>query len=241
MRKLGGHMTAEQFTENLKQTCGDNLLAVVLYGSTAAGDGVEGKSDVNLMAVLKEAGLPALKAVAKAAGDWIKEGNPPPLVFSRERLLASGDTFPIELSDMKDFHRLLHGEDLLPGIKVEAAHLRLAVEREFKGKLLLLRGSYLACCGDPEAVERLLTASLSQFLVLCRAALRLREGTVPASKLECAEKLQDHADFYPDVFRDAHALRRGEYKGGQEPEVLFGRYLAAIDALCGALDGWAAE
>ena len=222
-------MTPEQFTETLKTTCGGNLLSVVLYGSAAAGDGVEGKSDCNVMAVLTRADLPELKA-----------GNPPPLLFSLERLLASADTFPIELSDMKDFHRMLYGENPLPGIQVEPSHLRLALEREFKGKLILLRESYIACGGDRKSVERLIAGSLSQFLVLCRAALRLREGKVPASKLDCAERLKAHAQFDPAVFREAYDLRRGALKSG-DTEALFGRYLAAIDALCAALDGWAAR
>ncbi|OGR77346.1 MAG: hypothetical protein A2X32_04045 [Elusimicrobia bacterium GWC2_64_44] len=233
-------MTPEQFTETLKTSCGGNLLSVVLYGSAAAGDGVEGKSDFNVMAVLKEAGLPELKTVAAASKDWLKAGNPPPLLFSLERLLASADTFPIELSDMKDFHRMLYGENPLPGIQVEPSHLRLALEREFKGKLILLRESYIACGGDRKSVERLIAGSLSQFLVLCRAALRLREGKVPASKLDCAERLKAHAQFDPAVFREAYDLRRGALKSG-DTEALFGRYLAAIDALCAALDGWAAR
>lgn len=234
-------MTPEQFTETLKKNCGDNLLAAVLYGSAAAGDGIEGKSDYNVLLVLRDAGLGALKPVAAATAAWLKKGNPPPLIFTRERLLASADTFPIELSDMKDFHRLLHGENPLPGIKVELPHLRLAVERELKGALILLRESYLASGGGRRALEALMTESLSQFLVLCRAALRLREADVPASKLACAARLAEHARFDAEAFDLVHQLRRGEYRGGLDAEALFARYLAAADGLCAAVDGWAAE
>ena len=62
-------MTPEEFTETLKTTCGENLLSAVLYGSAAAGDSVAGKSDYNVMLVLKEAGLPALKLIAAASKD----------------------------------------------------------------------------------------------------------------------------------------------------------------------------
>lgn len=234
-------MTPEQFTETLKKACGNNLLSAVLYGSAAAGDGIEGKSDHNVLLVLRDAGLPALKPVAAAGAAWLKKNNPPPLIFTRERLLASADTFPIELSDMKDFHRTLHGEDLLPGIKVELPHLRLAVERELKGALILLRESYLASGGSRHALEALMTESLSQFLVLCRAALRLREDKVPASKLACAARLAEHAKFDAEAFELVHQLRRGEYRGGLDAEALFARYMAAIDGLCAAVDGWAAE
>jgi len=234
-------MTPEQFTETLKRSCGDNLLSAVLYGSAAAGDGIEGKSDYNVLLILRDAGLPELKPVAAASAAWLKKGNPPPLIFTRERLLASADTFPIELSDMKDFHRVLHGENPLPGIKVELPHLRLAVERELKGALILLRESYLASGGGRRALEALMTESLSQFLVLCRAALRLREERVPASKLACAARLAEHAKFDAEAFDLAHQLRRGEYRGGLDAEALFARYLGAADRLAAAVDGWAAE
>lgn len=232
-------MTPEQFTSALKTACGDNLLAVVLYGSAAAGDSVAGKSDYNLLAVLKEAGLPALKAIAGTSGAWLKAGNPPPLVFARERLLASGDTFPIELSDMKDFHKVLHGADPLVEINIDPAHLRLAVERELKGKLILLRETYLTLGSDKKSLERLMTGSLTEFLVLCRAALRLKTANVPASKLACAAELKEHADFDAEIFNLAHQLKKGEYRGVPDAEALFGRYLGAIDGLCAAVDGWA--
>jgi len=232
-------MTPEQFTETLKKTCGENLLSSVLYGSAAAGDRIEGSSDYNLMLVLKEAELPSLKLIAAVSKDWLKKGNPPPLIFSRERLLASCDTFPIELSDMKDFHKVLYGEDALPALKIDPAHLRLALERELKGKLILLRESYLAFGGDKKAAGELVKDSLSQFLVLCRAALRLLEGSAPASKLECAARLKKHLDYDAEIFELAHQLKRGEYKGPLDNEALFGRYLAAIDQLCAAADGWA--
>lgn len=233
-------MTPEQFTETLKTACGENLLSAVLYGSAAAGDSVPGKSDYNVMLVLREAGLPALKVIAAASKDWLKKGNPPPLIFSRERLLSSGDTFPIELSDMKDFHRTLYGEDPLPAIRINKADLRLAVEREFKGKQLLLRGSYLALAGDKKALAGLMADSLSQFLVLCRAALRLHADSVPASKLDCAARLKEHEEYDAEIFKLAHQLRKGEYTGPLDTEALFGRYLAAVDQLCAAVDGWTA-
>ena len=229
-------MTPEQFLEKLKETCAGNMLSFVVYGSAAAGDAIPGKSDCNVLLVLKEAPLAALKAVAGASAAWLKKGNPPPLVFTREQLLSSGDTFPIELADMKAFHKTLHGEDLLPGIEVAPEHLRLALERELKSKLLLLREAYLSLGGGKKAVTALIADSLSPFLVLCRAALRLRTGSSPASKLAAAVELAREAGYDAEVFTEAHALRSGTWHG--DAEKLFDRYLAAIGTLGAAVDGW---
>ena len=231
-------MTPDIFLETLKKTCGENLLSFVIYGSAAAGDAIPGKSDCNVMLVLKESGNSALKAIAAASKDWLKKGNPPPLIFTREQLATSGDTFPIELADMKEFHKVLHGEDPLASITIAPADLRLAVERELKGKLIQLRGAYLALAGENKALPALMTESLSQVLVLCRAALRLRAAVVPAAKLDCAIELRKHSEFDEDIFRVVHALRRGERKAGGEAQELFGRYLGSIGKISAAVDGW---
>ncbi len=231
-------MTPENFLEEIKKSCSEELLCFIVYGSAAAGDALPDRSDCNVLLVLKAAPLAALTALAGVSKNWIKKGNPPPLVFTPGQLLSSGDTFPIELSDMKDFHKVLYGEDPLPGIAIAPEHLRLAVERELKGKLLLLRETYLVRGGDRKALTALMTDSLSQFLVLCRAGLRLFAGTVPSSKLACAAELGRQAGFDAGIFSDIHELRAGTYRGGEDAGKLFGRYLAAAEALCAAADGW---
>ena len=193
-------MTPEQFTEQLKKACGDNLGSVVLYGSAAAGDHIPGKSGYNTMLVLRDCGLNALKAVNTASKEWLKKDNPAPLLFTKDQLLFSGDSFPIELADMKDFNKTLHGENLLPGITIAPADLRLAVEREFKGKLLLLRRSYLLSGGDRKILAALMADSISEVLVLCRAALRLHTPKVPRTKLDCVTELKKHTDFDAAIF-----------------------------------------
>lgn len=176
--------------------------------------------------------------MAAASKGWIKEGNPPPLIFSPEQLSSSCDVSPIELLDMKEFHKVLLGEDPLASLKIDPKGLRLAVEREFRGKLLHLRGSYLLASGDKKALAGLMTGSLSPLLVLCRAALRLHTDKVPASKLDCAAQLRKHVEFDAEIFQLAHALKKGEYRPGADVETLFGRYLSSIERLCAAADKW---
>ena len=231
-------MTPEQFAESLKKSCGENLVSVVLYGSAAAGDHIPGKSSYNTMLVLKDCGLGALKAVNTASKEWLKKDNPAPLLFTKDQLLSSGDTFPIELADMKDFNRTLYGEDLLPEITITPADLRLAVEREFKGKLLLLRRSYLLSGGDKKILAALMADSISEILVLCRAALRLHTASVPRAKLDCVTELRKHAEFDAAVFAEVHALRASGGKGAGDNEALFERYLKAAGQLSAAVDAW---
>ncbi|MDQ7772629.1 MAG: hypothetical protein RDU13_03790 [Elusimicrobiales bacterium] len=230
-------MKTEDFLEEIKKACGENLLSFVVYGSAAAGDAVPGASDVNVMLVLREAHMGALRAIGLASRGWLKKGNPPPLIFTRGRLSASADAFPIELSDMQAARKVLYGADPLEGLRVEPGHLRAALERELKGKLIVLRNSYVASAGDGKALRAAMTASLPSVLVLCRAALRLRSGSAPAAKLEAAEKLGALTGADVSSFGEVQALRAGG-RGPSEPEALFARYLGAAEVLADAVDRW---
>jgi len=229
-------MTPEQFLKKLKEACGDNLLSFVVYGSEAAGDRLPGKSDCNVMLVLKTAPLHALRSVAAASKSWVKEGNPPPLVFPHGQLQSSGDVFPIELLDMQEFHKVLLGEDPLAALQIDPGDLRLALEHEFKGKLIHLRGSYLLAGGDKEALAGLMTDSLSQFLVLCRAALRFYTDKVPGSKLECLGELWKFSEFDADIFQTVYEMRKSGPPAGADMEKLFSRYLSSVEQLCAVMD-----
>lgn len=229
-------MSAEKYLEEIRKVCGGNLLSFMLYGSAAAGDAVPGASDVNVMLVLREAHIGALRAIGEASRGWLKKGNPPPLIFTRERLAASADAFPIELSDMRAARKVLFGADPLEGLAVEPGHLRAALERELKGKLIALRNSYVASAGDGKALRAAMTASLPSVLVLCRAALRLRAGSAPSAKLAAAAELGRLVGADVSAFAEIQALRAGGRVS--DAEALFARYLGAAEALADAVDRW---
>ena len=231
-------MTPEQFTEQLKQAMPTGLRAVVLYGSAAAGDHLAGKSDYNILVVADRLGLADLDTLSPVAAAWAKDGNRPPVMFTPEQLATAADAFPIELLDMQQARRVLFGEDLLAGVKVQPEHLRVTLEREWKAKLLQLRGRYLLTCGKPALVVELMTSSLSTILVLCRAALRLYQSDAPASKLDAARALAKRIGCDAEVFATVHELKAGQRKARDvAPVELFGTYLKTIEQIADAVEG----
>ena len=149
-------MTIEQLVEQLKKALPDGLKSVVLYGSAAAGDHVSKRSDYNVLVVTEQLGLSELKALSKPASAWVKAANPPPLLFTLDRLKKSSDVFPIEFLDIKETHKILFGEDFLQDIEVHTENLRLELEHELKGKLIQLRERYLLANGKPKQVIELM-------------------------------------------------------------------------------------
>ncbi len=231
-------LTPEELSEQLRAAAGNNLRSVVLYGSAAAGDHVAGKSNFNILAVLNKLGMEELTSITKVAARWAKDGNPPPLLFTRDRLRASADVFPIELADIRDTRRILFGEDPLADTVINPAHLRAELEHELKGKLLQLRERFLLTEGKEDKVRELLMNSLSTFLVLFRAALRLHGGTPPAKKLEALAELRKRVEFDDEVFRLIDEMRQGKKDKGLDALGLFARYLKSVETVVDAVDAW---
>ena len=230
-------MTPEILTAGLKEICGENLCSVVLYGSAAAGDSVK-TSDHNVLVVMRRVEAEDLQALTALCSDWAGNGNHAPLLFARDTLLRSADVFPVEFSDIKQTHKLLYGEDPFAGMEIDPALLRLELERELKSKLIILRENYLVTKGAPAKVDRLMAASVSAFLTLFKAALRLYGETPPAKKLEAVPRLSKHIKFDEEIFAVVWKLKESGKRPDMASSQVFSRYLTAIQNVTEAVDQW---
>lgn len=223
-------MTPETFTEKLLDALGDRLVAVVLYGSAAAGERSESYSDFNVLVVSTRLGIEELNAIAPLSRTWAGNGNPPPLLFTWQRLKRSSDVFPIELLDIKENHQMLYGEDVLRELPISQGNLRFQLEHELKGKLIQLRESYLLTGAKPEEVIDLMVRSLSTFQVLLRAALRFYEIDVPHKKREAVRHLGKHVNFDVSIFEELQDLKDGLSSTSEiDAQDYFKRYLEAAE------------
>lgn len=230
-------MTPEKLAEKLHQALPDALHAVILYGSAAAGDYVNPASHYDVLVVTKRCGIAELDALSPAVRTWGSSGNRPPQVMTLSELQAATDAFPLEILDMQQAHRLLWGTDPLDSLHVKPAHLRLQLERELKGKQLLLRQLYLAGSGNRKRLAALMANSVTTFLVLMRGALRLYQETVPPTKVEAMTQLAGHITFDPEPFLIAIKFKdRTAQLSQQEITNLFQKYMAAIERIVGAID-----
>src|SRR5580698_4488497 len=132
-----------EFVTRLRQSSGENLLSVILYGSAADGEFHPDFSNVNLLCVLRETTFATLAAMAPAVEWWTRQKHHAPLVLTREELERSTDVFSIELLDMQQRHRVLFGDDFLSGLRIPMHLHRAQLEYELREKLILLRGRLL--------------------------------------------------------------------------------------------------
>src|SRR5438876_6622258 len=129
--------------EDLRATHGDNLSSVVLYGSAAAGDHVELKSDYNLLIALNRITPEDLRLAQAPMREWQRLGHPLPVYFTVEELSDAADVFPIEFHQMANARVVLSGRDPFEFVTVSDASLRLQAEYELRSKLIQLRRLYI--------------------------------------------------------------------------------------------------
>ena len=230
-------MKLEKLTQELEKACGANLKSVVLYGSAAAGDHTGKRSDYNVLVVAEELSRTALASFSKTAKAWARAGNPPPLLFTMERLNKSTDVFPVELLDIKECHKILTGEDVVSHLEISTDNLRLQIEHELRGNLIQLRQQYLLSAGNAKEVCNLMVRSLSSFLVLFRASLRLFSNDVPQKKFQALEKLNEMVPVPLEVFQTVEKLKEGSLKPkAVDAEALFEEYTKTIECVTDAVD-----
>ena len=124
---------------DLKNAFGDDLISVILYGSSLTSEYDPKRSDLNFLVVLSEEGIERLDRTHDLMAKWHKKKVATPLFLTKRYIESSLDTFPIEFPNIKRSHTLIMGEDVLQEVSFKKDFIRMQCERELKGKLLLLR------------------------------------------------------------------------------------------------------
>jgi len=169
----------QQLVDDFKNTYGDELISIILYGSAARGEYVYRKSDINFLIVLSESGIQRLRSALAVIPKWQKRRVATPLILTESYIQSALDSFPIEFLTMKQHYQVIYGSDVLAGIEIQTEHLRLQCERELRGKLLYLREGYLNTQGKAQKIKQLIRSSLPAFASLFSALLHLKNIEAP--------------------------------------------------------------
>ena len=170
--------------DELRAAHGENLASVVLYGSAAAGDDIDQRSDQNILIVLNRITTEDLRRSRTPIGAWQALGQPLPVYFSVPELDDAADVFPIEFLQMEKARKVLHGRDPFEFIKISRANLRHQTEFELRTRLIQLRRMYIPASTSIEKLSSLMSDSLASFAALFRAVLILHEQEPPVTKAE---------------------------------------------------------
>src|SRR5882724_852242 len=192
---------------DLRATHGDNLASVVLYGSAAAGDHVELRSDYNLLITLNRITPEDLRLAQAPMREWQRLGHPLPVYFTLEELSDAADVFPIEFYQMENARIVLYGDDPFAFLKLSDTNLRHQTEYELRSKLIQLRRLYIPASVSIEKLSDLMKDSLASFAALFRAVLILHGQEAPVAKPDCVRATAQLLKLNLEVFERIFAFR----------------------------------
>ncbi|HZI46858.1 MAG TPA: hypothetical protein VFD75_03625 [Pyrinomonadaceae bacterium] len=224
--------------EDLRATHGTNLASIVLYGSAAAGDHIELRSDYNILIALNRITPEDLRQAQAPMREWQRLGHPLPVYFTVEELSDAADVFPIEFHQMANARIVLYGRDPFEFVKLSDENLRHQTEYELRSKLIQLRRLYIPASVSIQKLCDLMSDSLASFAALFRAVLILHAREAPVSKPDVVRATASllHLDLTP--FERIFEFRASDRLPSSEIEAndLFGAYLFQIEQVVEAVD-----
>ena len=231
-------LALKNLVEDLRAAYGENLASIVLYGSVAAGDQVELRSDHNLLIALQRISLADLRLSESTLRNWLNLHQPMPVFFTVEELRRAADVFPIEFLQMEKARKVLFGSDPFDLVEISAANLRHQTEYELRTKLIQLRRLYIPASVSVEKLLALMSDSLASFAALFRAVLILNQQEPPVSKPDSVRKTARLLGLDVAPFEQIFAQRAGTKSKLTEPEAdnLFAAYMEQIERVIEAVD-----
>lgn len=233
-------MTLEALVTQLRAAYGAELLAVVLYGSSAGGEAHTGHSDQNVLVLVQELRAAAVPAAGAALRAWQQAGHAPLLTLTGAEWRSSVDVFAMEHADILERHRVLwaaEGMDVAAGIAVSRADIRQQLEYEAMAILLRLRTAMLSSSDDAAKRVHVLAASAGQVLVIFRTLARLTGDSAAMDNEALVRAVSARAGIEAAPFVAVVLHRRGDEKitAARAADVLMA-YHAGLEQLVAYLD-----
>jgi predicted nucleotidyltransferase len=226
-----------ELVKRLKDAAGDNLKAVVLYGSAVTGEFLAKHSDLNILCVVEQAGAVELEQLHSAAEWWMRQGNPAPLIFTMNELRRSADVFAIEMLDMKRHHRMLLGADFFDSLEVPIGLHRAQLERELRTDWLRLRQAVLGAPQNKRVHLRIMLASVAAFCALFRHGLIALGQPAAETKREAVAAVAALTGADPSGFYAILDFREGKRKERKlDIEAVLHSYLEFVEVVTNEVD-----
>jgi predicted nucleotidyltransferase len=230
----------EEFVTDYRNLFGDDLVSVVMYGSAVTHEYRPGISDINTVVVLKDYSIEHIQKCLKTGKKWTRRKVAVPFFMTKEFIVSSLDSYPVEFLDIQLNYRVLHGEDVFTQLDIKRDDLRLQCERELRGISIHLRKEYVQCEGNQDTLSHLLRASMKKLLPVFKAMLRLNNKPVPHMKNDVIMAIEDLYNLGISALSDAlQSTRHASAKYNFDS--LFDKYSKAIDTLVERIDGATSE
>lgn len=173
----------DELQQALIAALGNDLQALLVFGSAVRGDFRPGHSDIELMIVLKSASPEKLGTIANPLAMARYAIRVEPMILTSEEIPRAADVFPLLYDGIRLSHTLLHGEDPFSQLNISDRHRRLRIEQELRETQIRLRRVVTDTLGQPAEMISPVLRKLRQSRAPLHALLRIRS-------VECGEPIE---------------------------------------------------
>ncbi len=225
------------FTNKLLQNLGDNVSAVLVYGSAAGINYHPGVSNINIAVIVKKLDFAVLKQ-SVALTKWGHQHKiATPLFLTKDYIHSALDVFPLEFTEIKEQHKVIWGEDIFKDLQVPLTDVRLLCEQQLKGKLLHLRQAYLEIGSNPVLLKKLLVSALSDLVPVFRQLINLKGQKLNPQKEEMLKDLSQYFSLDPlpllAIYQDKH---KKSVIPSHQVESHFQNFIVQLESLARQMD-----
>lgn len=163
-----------ELASTLGSQLGDNLVALLVFGSAVRGGWREGTSDVDLVLVLKDPKREALLAVANTLTVARTAFRFEAVILGVEEIPRAADVFPLFYDDIQSCHVVLAGKDPFAELAISDQFRRLRIEQELREEQIRLRRAVVDSLGAPQPLAGAVERKVKQLRGPLDALLKLR-------------------------------------------------------------------
>ncbi|MBL8741354.1 MAG: nucleotidyltransferase domain-containing protein, partial [Myxococcales bacterium] len=211
---------------DLQKIAGPELSSVIIHGSVARAEWVEGKSDIDVLVVL--AGAP--RAMLSAMGDCLAVARAAAridaMILVESEISRASDVFPLFYADIREHHIVLFGSDPFASLTIESAHLRLRIEQELRDVAIRMRRVVTDARGEPVALGHAVARQLRRIRFPLHTMLRLMKIEAGHELMTVLEKAGRKLDVDSVAFRRVY----------ERPEAAFDALVTLLDRAIDAVD-----
>jgi predicted nucleotidyltransferase len=213
----------DDLVKELVSKLGDDLAALVVYGSVARGGYRHGESDVDVAIVMKRAPREKLDTIANAVQIARYGARIEAIVLVSDEIPRAGDVFPLFYDDMKRHHILLHGQDPFAKLEIADKHRRLRIEQELREAQTRLRRAVIDALGDQIALGGAVQRKMKQVRFPLHALMTLK-------KVACEDSLEAVLEKSGELWHvDVAPIRNAREAAGPAHDALVALLDKAID------------
>lgn len=221
-----------RYAHQVQKHAGEKALGLTLFGAIAAGPFDAARQTASNVLVLDGIDLEILKSLGAEGHKFGAMAIAAPLVMTPGFILASLDTFPLELIEIQQRRLVLFGADYFASLEFKPEHVRLQCERELKSLVMGIRQGLVASTGRDKALSAIAAQAGGSLARTLRGLLWLKDFKEPKPAAELAKEVAKIADRPLAGIRGA--LASPELVGWRELQELY----HDVEALGQFADAW---